>query len=96
MSVTITDYDQEMKTSQGEAPPAYNGGGYDQSAPPPANQAYGGGPQTVVVAAQPQHNVTIIQQGAVARPSNYLGLAIFTTICCNLICGKYMTLILTP
>jgi hypothetical protein len=50
---------------------------------------YGQPQQAPVVVGQPAStNVAIIQQGGPVRPSNYLALAIVTTICCNLVFGK--------
>ncbi|CAH1788091.1 unnamed protein product [Owenia fusiformis] len=81
-------------------PPEYNtptgpyGGGYPSANygpqpqgnygqyPPPADTHH------VVLSSQPQPMTnTIVVQSPVIRPSSYLILAIFTTICCNLVFG---------
>ena len=53
----------------------------------PQQQAYGQPGQQVMM-QQPGHTTTIIHQAPVVRPSSYLALAIFVTICCNLVFGK--------
>lgn len=60
----------------------YNPNQYNQQYPgqyPPG--------QAPVVMGQPGHHQTIVVQAAPPRPSSYLGLAIFVTICCNLLFG---------
>ncbi|CAH1788804.1 unnamed protein product [Owenia fusiformis] len=87
-------YDQGQQPGYaGQQPPPpgqYQQPGYAGQQPPPPGQyqqaGYAAGPQTVVVQPGAPTHTTIIQQAA-PRPSNYLALAIFTTICCNIIFG---------
>ncbi|CAH1788092.1 unnamed protein product, partial [Owenia fusiformis] len=75
-------------------PPGQQGGGYPSAnyGPPPQGN-YGQyqpslDPQHVVLSSQPQPMTnTVVVQSPMVRPSSYLILAIFTTICCNPIFG---------
>lgn len=42
---------------------------------------------TTVIMGQPAPTSTVIIQQPPPRPSNYLVLAIFVTLCCNAVCG---------
>lgn len=92
-------YDQQGYGQQGygqqgyDQPPGYvdpNYGGPGYGAPPPAMQssAMQSTHNTTIVTGQPAAPTVIVQAPVIVRPSSYLGLAIFVTLCCDPIFGE--------